>query len=143
MSLTRTEATRYGELLLQAKNYPAALQTYQGLLATKSTDPQLLADAYYGIGAVYFAQGDLAQAKDYFARMKALPGGATWNNHILDADYGLALAAEKSGDHAGAKAAYGELIQAPQASVQLQAQATLGYGRTPRHRGAHHCTAAA
>ena len=129
VSLTRTEATRYGELLLGAKNYAVALQTYQGLLATKSNDPQLLADAYYGIGAVYFAQGDLAQAKTYFAQMKALPGGAVWNSHILDADYGLALSAEKSGDNATAKAAYGELIQAQQANVQLLAQATLGYGR--------------
>ena len=129
ITLTRTEATRYGELLLASKDYPVALQTYQGLLAGGSKDPQLLADAYYGMGAVYFAQGDLAQARDYFTKMKALPGGAAWNPHILDVDYGLALAAEKSGDTAAAKAAYGELIQAPQAAVQLQAQATLGYGR--------------
>ena len=63
-------------------------------------------------------------------KMKALPGGSLWNPHIADANYGIALADEKSGDAAAAdeaKAIYGSLMQVP--DISLQAKAMLGYGR--------------
>ena len=64
--------------------------------------------------------------------MKSLANGATWNPHIVDANYGLALYQEtsgKPGDSDAAKQAYAQLMQAQDASVELQARAMLGYGR--------------
>jgi tetratricopeptide (TPR) repeat protein len=130
--LTRTEANRYGELLLAAKDYATAQQVYTALLALDPKDVFAQADADYGLGATALAQGNLAEAKTNFEKMKALPGGATWNAHSLDADYGLAYAAEQSGqpaDLATAKQTYGKLMQSQEASVELQAKAMLGYAR--------------
>ncbi len=132
LTLTRTEAARYGELLIGAKDYPTAQQVFTNLLATSATDPYTQADGDYGLGAVALAQGDVATAKTWFAKMKALPGGAAWHPHIADANYGLALAGEQSGqpdEVAAAKQAYSALMQAPNAGVALQAKAMLGYGR--------------
>jgi outer membrane protein assembly factor BamD (BamD/ComL family) len=131
LRLTRLEADHEGELLLAAGDADGARQVYTTLLAS-GTDPATQADGDYGLGAAYLAQGNVARAGDYFAAMKALSGGAAWHPHILDADYGLALAAERSGspaDLAQAKQSYAMLMQAPQASLELQARAMLGYGR--------------
>ena len=130
LPLTRTEASRYGELLLSAKDYPTALNVYNALLATKPDDPQVAADAYYGLGATYFAQGDLANAKLNFLKMKKL--NASWSPHWMDMQYGLAYANENSsdpGDQDAAKSAYNDIISDQSASVELQSKATLGYGR--------------
>jgi outer membrane protein assembly factor BamD (BamD/ComL family) len=130
LTLTRTEADRYGELLIAAKDYPTAQQVYTNLLASNATDPYTQADGDYGLGAVALAQGDVATAKTWFEKMKALPGGAAWHPHIADANYGLALAGEQSGqpdEVAAAKQTYSGLMQAP--NTELQAKAMLGYGR--------------
>jgi tetratricopeptide (TPR) repeat protein len=129
--LTRTEADRYGELLVAAKDYPTAQQVYNNLLAS-NTDPYTQADGDYGLGAIALAQGDVAGAKTWFEKMKALPGGAAWHPHIADVNYGLALAGEQSGQPdqvAAAKQTYASLMQAPNAGVALSAKAMLGYGR--------------
>ena len=126
--LTRTESNEYGQLLLAAKDYPTALQVYTALQASNPGDQETQADANYGLGATYLAQGDLSHAKDYFLKMK----GMTWSPHILDANYGLALYQETSGqpgDSDAAKQAYAQLMQSPDAAVDLQAKAMLGYGR--------------
>jgi TolA-binding protein len=136
LRLTRVEATRYGDLLLAAKDYTTAQQVYTTLLQNADPKDQLSqADGDYGLGATYLAQGDVTQAQTYFTKMKALNNGAAWHPHILDADYGLALAQEKSGDLASAKATYAMLMQAPGASTDLQAKATLGYGRILEAQG--------
>jgi TolA-binding protein len=130
LTLTRTEAARYGQLLVAAKDYPTAQQVYTNLLASNATDPYTQADGDYGLGAVALAQGDVATAKTWFEKMKALPGGAAWHPHIADANYGLALAGEQSGQPdqvAAAKQTYSSLMQAP--NTELQAKAMLGYGR--------------
>jgi tetratricopeptide (TPR) repeat protein len=132
LPLTRTESNHYGELLLAAKDYPTARQVYNTLLEGDPRDPYTEADAYYGLGASYLAEGNVAEAKNYFEKMKALPGGAAWNGHILEANYGLAYAAEQAGqpaDRATAKAAYSALMQSSAASVPVQAKAMLGYAR--------------
>jgi tetratricopeptide (TPR) repeat protein len=137
LQLTRTEASRYGELLFDGKDYPTALQVYNTLLNSDPKNPQVLADGYYGLGATYLAQGDLAQAQNYFSKMKALPGGSAWHPHILDADYGLALAAESGPgtDLDAAKATYAQIMQAPEASIDLLAKSMLGYGRILEKEG--------
>jgi tetratricopeptide (TPR) repeat protein len=133
LRLTRQETVQFGELLLAAKDYPTALKTYNDLLTnTSANDQAALGDAYYGLGATYLGQGDIAQAKVYFLKLKALPGGGAWHQHILDANFGVALADEQSGqpaDIAEAQGIYGALMQAPQGGVPLQAKAMLGYGR--------------
>ncbi len=127
--LTRQEASQYGELLLAAKDYPTAIGVFTNLLSHAGDNPYTLADGYYGLGATYLAQGDVAKAAENFAKMKALPGGAAWHTHISDADYGLALAAEQAGDPNGvAKATYAKLMQSTLAGIQLQAKAMIGYG---------------
>ena len=131
LTLTRFEATHYGDLLLAAKDYPTAIQVYTTLL-NSTNEPQTQAEAYYGLGATYLEQGDLAQAKTYFEDMKKLPGGAAWSSHIIDAGFGLARIDELSGQPANlakAKQTYADIIQSGAASVPLQAQAMLGYGR--------------
>ena len=131
LRLTRTEADRYGELLLSAKDYATAQQVYTTLLESDAKDPYIQADGDYGLGATLLAQGKIADAAVYFSKMKALPGGGAWNPHILDANYGVALAAESStnpADLATAKQTYAALMQAPSASPELQAKAMLGYG---------------
>jgi tetratricopeptide (TPR) repeat protein len=131
LRLTRQEAEQYGELLLADKDYDTATQVYTDLLAG-SDDPRVQADGDYGLGAISLAQGDVAKAGDYFTKMTSLPGGAAWNPHILDAEYGLALAHEQSGDSADkdkARTAYAGLMQDQGAGILLQAQAMLGYGR--------------
>jgi tetratricopeptide (TPR) repeat protein len=138
LTLTRTEADRYGELLIAAKDYPTAQQVYTSLLAS-NTDPYTQADGDYGLGATALAQGDVAGAKTWFEKMKALPGGAAWHPHINEANYGLALAGEQSGrpeDLAAAKQTYSALMQASNAGVALQANAMLGYGRILAQEGA-------
>jgi hypothetical protein len=70
--------------------------------------------------------------------MKKLNGGAAWHPHILDAEYGLAWAAEQTGEAGeldAAKRTYAMIMQAPQASVDLQAKAMLGYGRILQKEG--------
>jgi tetratricopeptide (TPR) repeat protein len=138
LPLTRTESDNYGELLLNAKDFATAQQVYQKLLEGSPKDPYAEADAYYGLGAADLAQGNVAEARGYFEKMKQLPGGAAWNPHILDADYGIALAAEQAGqpaDLAAAKQGYAALMQS-QAPPDLQARAMLGYGRVLAAEGA-------
>jgi len=131
--LTRQETNQFGELLLAAKDYPTALKIYGDLLANASPNDQAaLGDGYYGLGATYLGQGDVAQAKEYFLKLKALPGGGLWHPHILDANYGIAMADEQSSDPAQlgeARQIYAQLMQAPQGGPVLQAKAMLGYGR--------------
>ena len=134
--LTRQEANQYGELLIAGQDYPTALDVYNNLLSqADAKDQAALADANYGLGATYLAQGDVAKAKDYFSKMKALNGGAAWHPHIMDANYGLALSAEQTGDNATAKQLYATLMRSPQASYVLQAKAMLGYGRVLEKTG--------
>jgi tetratricopeptide (TPR) repeat protein len=138
LTLTRTEADRYGELLIAAKDYTTAQQVYTNLLASGS-DPYTQADGDYGLGATALAQGDVAGAKTWFEKMKALPGGAAWHPHINEANYGLALAEEQSGqpeELAAAKQTYSTLMQASNAGVALQARTMLGYGRILAQDGA-------
>jgi tetratricopeptide (TPR) repeat protein len=141
LRLTRQEADQFGDLLLAAKDYDGAKRVYQQLLDNSAaTDAVSLAIAYYGLGAVALAQGDLPQAKDYFVKMESLPGGALWSRHILDANYGIALADETSGtptDIAAAKALYGALMKsaAQQYRTVIATQAMLGYGRILEKQG--------
>jgi tetratricopeptide (TPR) repeat protein len=128
--LTRQEANQYGELLLAAKDYSTAIDVFTNLLSHAAPDnAPLLADCYYGLGATYLAQGNVAKAAENFSKLKSLPGGAPWFAHMTDVDYGLALAAEQAGDPNGlAKATYARLMQATGAGIQLQAKAMIGYG---------------
>lgn len=133
LPLTRQEANQYGELLLAAKDYAGALQVYTDLQNKSLANDQLAqADADYGLGATYLAQGNVAKAKEYFSKMKALPNGAAWHPHISDADFGLALANEQSNqgaDNTAAMQTYAQLMQSNQASVAVRAKSMLGYGR--------------
>lgn len=133
LRLTRQETDQFGELLLATKDYPTALKIYGDLLENADPNDQVArGDAFYGLGATYLAQGKVAQAKDYFLKLKALPGGGLWQAHILDANYGIALADEQSDQPAQtneARLIYAGLMVAPQGGVTLQAKAMLGYGR--------------
>ncbi len=134
LSLTRQESNQYGALLVAANDYATALQVYTDLLnKADPKDAQTLADAYYGLGATYLAQNNFAQAKNYFLQMEALPGGGAWDpQHKANADYGIALANEQSGQDADLQAAqqtYAALMTSPGAGPLLQAKAMLGYGR--------------
>ncbi len=145
MKLTRQEADQFGLLLLAGQDYPNALKVYTDALNDASpSNPVALANAYYGLGATYLAQGDVSQAKDYFLKMKALPGGAAWSPHINDANYGIALADEKAGDAAAlaeAKSIYASLMLST--DITLQAKAMLGYGRLLEKAGSAVKSAAA
>ncbi len=134
LALTRQETNQYGALLIAANDYATAIQVYNALLEKADPkDANTLADAYYGLGATYLAQGDLAKAKDYFLKMKALPGGGAWDaQHSVNADYGIALANEQStqpADQQAAAQSYAVLMKSQTAGVQLQSKAMLGYGR--------------
>jgi tetratricopeptide (TPR) repeat protein len=133
LRLTRQETDQYGELLLAAKDYAGASKVYGDLLANADpTDQVTQGYAYYGLGAAYLAQGDLANAKSNFLKLKATPGGGQWHPHILDANFGIALADERSGrpaDMAQARQIYSDLMQNLQSSQALLAKAMLGYGR--------------
>jgi tetratricopeptide (TPR) repeat protein len=137
LQLTRQETNQFGELLLANKEYPQALDIYQKLLASSMpADQASLADAFYGLGATYLAQGDMANAKIYFTRMMKLNGEAAWHPHILNAHFGLALAAEQSGDDATAKPIFGDIMKAQGAPIALQARAMLEYGHILQRAGA-------
>lgn len=126
LDLTRQEASQFGELLIAGKDYARALEIFGSLLADAAPNDKITqADANYGLGATYFAQGEVAKAKPYFEKMQS----ALWHPHILDAQYGLALAAEQAGDDATAKAYYAQFMRAPEAGYALQAKAMIGYGR--------------
>ena len=131
--LTRQETNNYGELLLAAKDYPTALKVYNDLLnSTAPDDSPALGDAYYGLGATNLAQGNVAEAKKYFMKLKSLPGGGTWHPHIADANYGVALADEQTGTPADideAKGIYNTLMTNPLGGAALQAKAMIGFGR--------------
>jgi tetratricopeptide (TPR) repeat protein len=133
LRLTRQETNQFGELLLAAQDYPTALKVYGDLLANAAPYDQVArGDGYYGLGATALGQGNMAQAKDYFSKLRELPGGGLWHPHILEADYGVALADEQSSqpaDNETARQIYAQLMQAPQGGVTLQAKAMLGYGR--------------
>ncbi|MCE0522191.1 MAG: tetratricopeptide repeat protein [Methylacidiphilales bacterium] len=133
LRLTRQETDQYGELLLAEQDYPAALKVYGDLLDNAAAnDPLTNGYAYYGLGAANLGQGNLAQAKVYFLKLKALPNGGVWHPHILDANYGIALADEQSGQPADldeARQIYAGLMQTPQSGVVLQAKSMIGYGR--------------
>ena len=100
------------------------------------------ADGLYGLGSIFLAQGDVAHAKEKFSAMEALTGGALWHPHILDADYGLALANEQSAQQADndqAKQIYAKLMQSPQGGIPCSLKAMLGYGRL-LEKGGHALT---
>jgi tetratricopeptide (TPR) repeat protein len=133
LHLTRQETDQFGDLLLAAKDFSTAEKVYGDFLqSAPATDRVAQGDAYYGLGATALGQGNLAQAKDYFLKLKALPGGGLWHPHISEANYGVALADEQSSVAADGQAAlqtYAQLMQNPAAGVILQAKAMLGYGR--------------
>ena len=139
LRLTHQEADQFGELLLDAKDYDGAKKVYQDLLDNSAAnDASSLAIAYYGLGAIAMAQGNLSQAKDYFIKMTSVPGGAGWNDHINDANYGIALADEQStnpADWETAKKIYGQLMKSMQAGAVLQTKALVGYGRILEKQG--------
>ena len=131
--LTRQEADQLGELSLAAKDYATAEKVYTDLLNNASAaDPTVAGYAYFGLGATALAQNNFPKAKEWFAKLKAMPAGGRWHPKIMQADYGVARADELTGsanDLAEAKTIYGSLMQAPQAGVIVQAEAFLGYGR--------------
>ena len=134
LHLTRQETDQFGDLLLAAKDYSTAEKIYNDLLQNAAaSDTVGQGDAYYGLGATALGQGNLAQAKDYFLKLKALPGGGLWQTHIAEANFGVALADEQSSAPADTQVAmqtYGGLMQNPgTGGVVLQAKAMLGYGR--------------
>lgn len=132
LRLTRRETDQFGELLLAAHDYPTAAKVYGDLLNNADVGDEVSQGyGYYGLGAAAFGQGNLAQAKDYFLKLKAPPDGGAWHPHILDANYVIALADESSNNPADIDAArqiYAQLMQAP-GNFPLQAKAMLGYGR--------------
>jgi tetratricopeptide (TPR) repeat protein len=137
LPLTRQESSQFGELLIWGQDPKRALDVFNKLLLSATASDQLtLADSYYGLGAAYIAQGDYDNAKIYLTRMKKLNQGAAWHPHILDANYGLGLAAEKTGDDATAKPIYSAIMRDPQANFTLQAKAMLGYARILERAGA-------
>jgi tetratricopeptide (TPR) repeat protein len=135
LKLTRTEVSDYGELLVAAKEYDKAIQVFTAFHDQADPDDAYAqADAAYGLGAAYLAQGDLDHAKKWFTAMMALPGGAAWHKHILTAQYGVALANQKS-DPEASKQVYAEIMTDPRASSELQAKSLLQYGRILQSEG--------
>ena len=130
--LTVQEADHYGLLLIAAKNYPKALEVFNALLNGAKPNEQIkLAEAYYGLGATYLAQGDIPNAKANFIKMQTLPNGAAWSDHAMDANLGMAEINEQSSDPAdqnAAKLSYATIMSSPTAGALLQAQAMIGYG---------------
>jgi tetratricopeptide (TPR) repeat protein len=141
VTLTRQETNQFGELLLEAKDYPTALKVYSDLANTASpTDQPALADAYYGIGATYLGQGNLPKAKEFFLKLRSLNGGALWFAHINEANFGIARADEESNNSADVDEAtktYSALMQNTQGGPVLMAKAMIGYGRILEKTG--HC----
>jgi tetratricopeptide (TPR) repeat protein len=138
LQLTRQETDRYGELLLAAKDYPSAQKVYQQFLNSAGNDPADLALAYYGLAAVALDQNDLATARTYLTKLKALPGGAVWFKHINDVTYDLAYIQEQSGTPAdldAAKFAYAQLMKSIGAGAVVQTKSLLGYGRILEKEG--------
>jgi len=139
LPLTRQESFQYGELLLTTQDYSAALQFFGDLLANAApTDEFTQGNVYYGLGAANFGQGHLAQAKEYFLKLKALHNGGEWHPHILDADYGIAFVDEQSNQAAQideAQQLYAEVMRDQKASPELQAKALLGFGRLLERNG--------
>jgi len=134
LRLTRQETNHYGELLIAAKDYSTATKIYNNLLANAApTDTLSQGDAYYGLGAVALAQGDVPTAKKYFLALKAtLDQGGARHPHISDVNFGIAFADEQSSDPAEiatAKQLYSDLMLQPQSGVPLQAKSMIGYGR--------------
>jgi tetratricopeptide (TPR) repeat protein len=131
LRLTRQETEQFGELLLAAHDYATAGKVYGDLLKNADAGDEVSQGyAYYGLGAAALGQGNVAQAKDYFLKLKAPPDGGAWHPHILDANYVIALADESSNNPADIDAArqiYAQLMQAP-GNFPLQAKAMLGYG---------------
>jgi tetratricopeptide (TPR) repeat protein len=139
LQLTSPEADHYGQLLIDAKRYPDALKVYNALLESAKNDQVTLASAYYGLAATYLASGDLANAKIWFLKMQAMPNGAAWSTHAMDANLGMAEINEQSSvpaDLEAAKAAYASIMVSPVAGPENQAKALLGYGRILEKEGA-------
>src|SRR5260370_4971396 len=85
LTLTRQEAGHFGELLVAAKEYPQAIEVYTALGQSAPANPLVQADANYGLGSIYLAQGDTAKAAEYFTNLKT----ATWHPHFLAAQNAL------------------------------------------------------
>ncbi len=139
LKLTRQEADDFGQLLLAANDTAGAKKVYQDLLDNAAPNDYVTIGAgYYGLGAAAQAEGNLTAAKDYFLKLKALPGGGLWSKHIIEANFGIALADEKSGSDADLTEAatyYAAIMKAPLAGAVLQTKALLGYGRILDHQG--------
>jgi tetratricopeptide (TPR) repeat protein len=131
--LNRQESDQLGQLAIATGDFDTAQKTYSDLLANATANDQTSRGyAYYGLGATLLAQGKVLEAKDYFLKLKALPGGGLWHPHIDDANYGIALADEqstKTDDLVEAKNIYSALMQNPAGGPVRQAKAMLGFGR--------------
>jgi len=131
VTLTRQEADEYGQLLLASADYEGALKVYTDLQTNAAADdPAAQSYAYYGLGAAYFGQGNLAQAKFYYTKMRAM--NAAWHPHYADALFGLAYIEEQSTQPADldeARSLYSSLLRSPGVNTNLGARVMLGYGR--------------
>jgi TolA-binding protein len=137
--LGRQEADQLGQLAIAAGDYATAQSVYGSLLDNApANDVQSKGYGYFGLGAVLSAQGKVADAKVYYQKLEALPGGGAWHPRINEADYGIALGDESSTDPGTleeAKKIYATLMHLPPGNYVLAAKAMLGYGRILEKQG--------
>jgi tetratricopeptide (TPR) repeat protein len=100
-----------GEALMDsADDLEAPRSAYQSAVALFSTvahDDPLYPDSLLDLGALALGQSEFGAAAAYYRQAIALMKlKSQWDGHLLIADTGLALALKRTGDFAGAKAAF-------------------------------------
>ncbi len=125
-SLGAEDWNRYASLLLANKKLDDALSIFSKIQKEFPRDPRAMANATYGLGATYLAQGEMSKAIPYFEELKAK---YPWSEKIMEAEFALAMADEQSNLLDQALDRYRTVIMSNISAPELKAQAMIASGK--------------
>lgn len=132
LTLSRYDYNRWGTALVENKEYDPAIGVFEKLQTSFAKDQYAQADAVYGLGSAYFQKKDVAKAGQYFDVLKK---NYPWSSKIMEAEYGLGLASEQSGNSDDAKKHYVTILANREAPGPIAAKSMLGMGRLLEKQG--------
>jgi tetratricopeptide (TPR) repeat protein len=125
-SLGAEDWNRYATLLLTNKELDKAFSVFSKIQKEFPRDQRAMANATYGLGATYLAQGKMSKAIPYFEELKAK---YPWSEKIMEAEFALAMGDEQSNLLDKALDRYRTVIMSTISTPELKAQAMLASGK--------------
>lgn len=125
-SLGAEDWNRYATLLLTNNKPSQAAEVFLKIQKEFSRDPRAQANATYGLGAAYLAQGELQKAIPFFEELKSK---YPWSEKIMEAEFALAMADEAASKFEEALDRYRTVIMSNVSTPELKARAMIASGK--------------